>query len=63
MDAKTSYVVAYVDAIANFRSKMRIDKVGGNRVGAVNSLRQLDLGEEKKMRFRGGEAVFHRLKI
>ena len=43
---------------------MRIEKLGGNRVGAaVSSFRQLGLGEEKKMRFRGEEVVFHRLKI
>ena len=44
---------------------MRIEKVGGNRVGdAISSLRQLGLNEEKKMTFRGEEVVFfHRLKI
>ena len=40
---------------------MRIEKVGRNREGAaVSSLRQVGLGEEKKMKFRG-EVVFHRL--
>ena len=37
---RAGYVVAYVDTTASFRSKMRIEKVGGNRVGTVvNSLR------------------------
>ena len=43
---------------------MRIEKVGRNRVvAAVSSLRPLGIGEEKKMRFRGGEVVFHKLII
>ena len=54
----------YVDATASFRPKMRIEKVGGNRIrAALSSLRQLSLGEEKKMRFRGGGVVFYRFKI
>ncbi|MPC59543.1 hypothetical protein E2C01_053568 [Portunus trituberculatus] len=43
---------------------MRIEKVEGNREGGtVSCLRQLYFGEEKKMRFRRGEVVLHRLKI
>ena len=43
---------------------MRIEIVGGNRIGAaVSSLRQLSFGEKKKMRFSRGEMVFHRLEI
>ncbi|MPC39519.1 hypothetical protein E2C01_033056 [Portunus trituberculatus] len=46
-----------------FETKMRIEKVGGNREGATLScLRQLCFGE-KKMRFSRGEVVFYRLKI
>ena len=61
---RASYIAAYVDTTASFRLNMRIEKEGGNGVrAAVSSLRQLDLGEEKKMRFTGGEVVFHRLKI
>ena len=42
---RASYVVAYVDTTASFRSRMRIEKVGGKRVGAaVSSLKQLGLG-------------------
>ncbi|MPC53663.1 hypothetical protein E2C01_047561 [Portunus trituberculatus] len=49
---------------SSFGMKMRIEKVGGNREGAtVSCLRQLCVGEEKKMRFSRGEVVFHRLKI
>ena len=48
---------------ASFRLKMRIEKGGGNRVGVtVSSLRQLGFSKEK-MKFRGGEVVFHKLKI
>ena len=32
MGMRPSYVIAYVDATVSFRSKMRIEKVGGNRV-------------------------------
>ena len=43
---------------------MRIEIVGGNRKGsAVSVHRHLCFGEEEKMRFRGGEVMFHRLKI
>ena len=45
MGTRPSYVIAYVDS---FRSKTKIEKVGGNRVGvAVSSLSQLGLSEEK----------------
>ena len=44
MGTRVSYVVGYLDATASFRSKMRIEKIRGNRVGAsVHSLRQLGL--------------------
>ncbi|MPC98985.1 hypothetical protein E2C01_094377 [Portunus trituberculatus] len=43
---------------------MRIEKLGGDRDGAtVSCLRQLCIGEEKKMRFSRGYVVFYRLKI
>ena len=32
---RTSYFVAYVGATASFKSKMRIEKEGGNREGAT----------------------------
>ena len=64
MGTRARYVVTYVDETASFGSKMRIEKVGGSRVrAAVSSLKQLGFSEEKKMRFRGGEVIFHRLKI
>ena len=63
VDTRASYMVAYVEATASFRSKISKENIGENRIGVtVSSLGQLDLGEEKKMRFRGGEVVFHRLK-
>ena len=49
MDTRVSYVVACIDATASFRLKMRIEKVGGNKVeAAFSSLRPLVLGEEKR---------------
>lgn len=61
---RASYVVAYIHATASFGAKMRIEIVGGNRIGAaVSSLRQLSFGEKKKMRFSRGEMVFHRLEV
>ena len=61
---RARYVDAYVDPTANFELKMRIKKVGENRIEfAVSSFRQLDLSEEKKIRFIGREVVFHILKI
>ena len=61
---RASYVVADIDATSSFGTKMRIEKVGGNRKGVtVSCLRHLCFSEEKKMRFSGGEVVFYRLKI
>ena len=61
---RASYVFAYVNATTSFRSKMRIEKLEGNRVGGCcQYLRQLGLGDEQKMRFRGGEVVFYILKF
>ena len=46
---RASCVVAHEDATASFRSKMRIEKIGWNRVGtAVSNLKQLCFSEEKK---------------
>ena len=43
---------------------MRVKKVGGSRIRAtISSLKQLGLGEEKKMSFREGEGMFYRLNI
>ena len=33
---RASYVAAYIDATASLTSKIRIEKVRGNRVGMVN---------------------------
>ncbi len=56
------------DALGTHRGisvlEFRIEIVGGNRVEvAVSSHRILCFGEEEKMRFSGGEMVFHRMKI
>ena len=46
---RASYVVADIDATSSFRTKMRIEKVGGNRKGVtVSCLRHLCFSEEKK---------------
>ena len=61
---RASYVVAHVCATSSFGSKMRIEIVRGDRIGAaVSSLRHLSFSEEKKMRFSREEVVFHRLEI
>ncbi|MPC46954.1 hypothetical protein E2C01_040686 [Portunus trituberculatus] len=52
------------EQVKSFGTKMKMEKVGGNREGAtVSCFRQLCFCEEKKMRFSRGEVVFHRLKI
>ena len=64
MGTRASYVVADIEGTSSFGTKMRIEKVGGNRKGTtVNCLRHLCFSQEKKMRFSGGEVVFYRLKI
>merc|ERR1712035_299185 len=61
---RASDVVADIYATASFGLKMSMEKVGGNRKGpAISSHIHLSFSEEKKMRFSGGEVVFHRLKI
>ena len=62
---RASYVVVDIDATSSFGTKIRIEKVGGNRKLSVtvSFLRHLCFSEEKKMRFSGGEVVFCRLKI
>ena len=61
---RASYVVANIDATSSFGTKMRIEKVRGNRKGiTVSCLRHLCFSEEKKMRFIEGEVVLYRLKI
>ena len=64
MGTRTRDITANISAAASFGSKSRIENVRGHRIGiAVSSLRHLCLGEEKKMRFRRGEVVFHRWEI
>ena len=64
MGTRASYVVVDIDATSSFGTKMRIEKVGGNRKGVtVSYLRHLCFSEKKKMKFSGGEVVFYRLKI
>ena len=64
MGTRASYVVADIDATSSCGTKMRIEKVGGNRKGVtVSYLSHLCFSEEKKMRFSGGEVVFYGLKI
>ena len=64
MGTRASDIIAYVDAASSFGMKIRIEKVRGNRVEiTVSSFRNLCFGEEKKVRFRGGEMVFHRMKV
>jgi len=59
-----SDIVAYIDATSNFSLKIRIEKVGGDRIRtAVSSPRHLCLSEEETVRLRGGEVMFHRLEI
>ena len=59
-----SYVVADIDATSSFGTKMRIEKVGGNKKGVtVSCLRHLCFSEKQKMRFSGGEVVIYRLRI
>ncbi|MPC95543.1 hypothetical protein E2C01_090759 [Portunus trituberculatus] len=60
---RASQVAVHIDTTSSFGTKMRIEKVGGNRKGAtISSLRQLCFSEEK-MRFSRGEVVFYRLEI
>ncbi len=60
MGTRASDVVVYMDATSSFGLKFRIEIVGGNRIEvAVSSHRSLCFGEEEKMRFSGGELVFH----
>ena len=64
MGTRASDVVAHVGATSSFGLTFRIEVVGGNRVEiAVSSLRNLCFGKEEKVRFRGGEMMFHRMKI
>ncbi len=64
MGPRASDVVAYKDATSNCGLKFRIEIVEGNRIEfAISSHRNLCFGEEEKMRFSGGEMVFHRMKI
>ena len=37
VDTRASYVVADIDATSSFGTKMRIEKVGGNRKGVTVS--------------------------
>ena len=64
LGTRASYVVADIDATSSFGTKMRIEKVGGNRKGVtVSCLRHLCFSEKQKMRFSGGEVVIYRLRI
>ncbi len=64
MGTRASDVVAYIDETSSFGLKFRIETVGGNSIEvAVSSPRNLCFGMEEKMRFSGGEMVFHRIKI
>lgn len=61
---RVSDVVVYVGVIFSFGLKFRIEIVGGNRVEiVVSSFRNLCFGKEEKVRFRGGEMMFYRMKI
>ena len=61
---RASDVVAYINATSSFGVKSRIEIVGGNRIKiAVSIPRHLRFSEEEKMRFSGGEMVFHRIEI
>ncbi len=61
---RASNVVAYIDTTSSFGVKFRMEKVGGNRIEvAVSSHRNLSFSEEKKVRFRGGEVMLHRVEI
>lgn len=49
---------------ASFSLKMRLEKVRWNRKRAtVSCHRHLRLSKEKKMKFKGGEVIVHRLEI
>ena len=64
MSTRTRDITAHIGTAASFGLKLRIENVRGHRIEvAVGSLRQLCFSEEKKMRFRGGEVVFHRWEI
>ena len=64
VSTRASYVVADIDATSSFGTKMRIEKVGGNRKEVtVSCLRYLCYSVKKKMRFSGGEVLFYRFKI
>lgn len=55
--------VAYVNAAASFRAKLRIETVEGNTTErAASSHRRLRFGEEM-MRLRGGGIKIHRMEI
>ena len=64
MGTRASDVITYIDATSSFGVKFRIEKVGGDRIeGAISSHRNLSFSEEKKVRFRGGEVMLHRMEV